>query len=224
MSGLWGYGILKHPFIKTSKENEYRSEANKCWTLGSALWTHKKGNETKIICKSLKLLNNIKNEDYYLKNFIAKALGFIAAIEFPKCYEGFIKILLSTLENSATTESTTDTILRILIQVLTECSDACAVITADVLPIILSVFKKSKNNQKNREKCLIIISLLLNKLSYADGNDMDLLSRSLDNNSLMENSISLFTKRNLYTVSNFIDFSDLSPILIEKLSITYLSE
>ena len=35
--------------------------------------------------------------------------------------------------------------------------------------------------------------IILNKLSYADGNDEDLLSNALDSNSLMENSISLFT-------------------------------
>ncbi|MCQ2817892.1 MAG: hypothetical protein MJ252_11565 [archaeon] len=138
-------------------------------------------------------LSNLENEDYFLKNFIAKSLGFIAGKEFPNCYEGFIKILLTTLDKSSTNETTIDTILRILTQVLTECDDACAAITGDVLPIILNVFKRSKDNQKNREKCLIIISLLLNKLSYADGNDMDLLSKSLDSNSLMENSISLFT-------------------------------
>ena len=57
-----------------------------------------------------------------------------------------------------------------------ECDDSCAVITCDVLPVIINIFKLSKYNQKSREKCLIIISLLLNKLSYADGNDPDLLA------------------------------------------------
>ena len=33
----------------------------------------------------------------------------------------------------------------------------------------------------------------LNKLSYEDGNDMELLEKSLDKKSLMENAISLFT-------------------------------
>ena len=68
-------------------------------------------------------------------------------------------------------ENEIDTILRILICVLKECDDSCAIITCDVLPVIINIFKLSKYNQKNREKCLIIISLLLNKLSYADGND-----------------------------------------------------
>ena len=141
------------------------------------------------------LLDKISTNDYYLKNFIAKVLGFIGAMEFPNCYESFIKILIDKLNNliSNPDENQIDTILRIFLSVLKYCDDRCAIITYEVLPVIINIFKASKNNQKNREKCLIIISLLLNKLSYADGNDMDLLSKSLDTNALMENSISLFT-------------------------------
>ena len=142
------------------------------------------------------LLSNLSSQDYYLKNFLAKILGFIAAKEFPNCYDSFIKILLSKLnENSPSNinENEIDTILRILMCVLKQCDDSCAVITCDVLPVIINIFKLSRYNQKSREKCLIIISLLLNKLSYADGNDPDLLTKSLDTHSLMDNSISLFT-------------------------------
>ena len=141
------------------------------------------------------LLDKIDTSDYFLKNFIAKVLGFIGAKEFPNCYESFIKILIDKLNNLITkqNENQIDTILRIFISVLKNCDDRCAIITYEVLPVIINIFKSSKNNQKNREKCLIIISFLLNKLSYADGNDMDLLSKSLDTNALMENSISLFT-------------------------------
>ena len=64
------------------------------------------------------------------------------------------------------------------------CEEECVIITGNVLPFIINIFKISKNNQKNREKCLIIISLFLNELSYADGNDPELLSNSLDSNSL----------------------------------------
>jgi hypothetical protein len=141
-------------------------------------------------------LSNISMKDYFLKNFTAKSLGFIAGKEFPNCYESFIKILLDKLNSNNEinpNENEIDTILKILISVLNECDDACAIITGDVLPVIINIFKISKNNQKNREKCLIIISLVLNKLSYAGGNDIELLEKSLDKNSLMENSISLFT-------------------------------
>ena len=141
------------------------------------------------------LLDKLDTTDYFLKNFIAKVLGFIGGKEFPNCYESFIKILINKLNNliMKQDENQIDTILRTFISVLKNCDDRCAIITYEVLPVIINVFKSSKNNQKNREKCLIIISFLLNKLSYADGNDMDLLSKSLDTNALMENSISLFT-------------------------------
>ena len=141
------------------------------------------------------LLDKINTSDYFLKNFIAKVLGYIGAKEFPNCYESFIKILINKLNDliSKQDENQIDTILRIFICVLKNCDDRCAIITYEVLPVIINIFKSSKNNQKNREKCLIIISFLLNKLSYADGNDMDLLSKSLDTNALMENNISLFT-------------------------------
>ena len=141
------------------------------------------------------LSDKLDTSDYFLKNFIAKVLGFIGGKEFPNCYESFIKILINKLNNLITKqdENQIDTILRTFISVLKNCDDRCAIITYEVFPVIINVFKSSKNNQKNREKCLIIISFLLNKLSYADGNDMDLLSKSLDTNALMENSISLFT-------------------------------
>ena len=141
------------------------------------------------------LLDKTNTNDYFLKNFISNVLGYIGAKEFPNCYESFIKILINKLNNliSNPDENQIDTILRIFISVLKLCDDRCAIITYEVFPVIINIFKSSKNNQKNREKCLIIISLLLNKLSYADGNDMDLLSKSLDTNGLMENSISLFT-------------------------------
>ena len=141
------------------------------------------------------LMDKLDTSDYFLKNFIAKVLGFIGGKEFPNCYESFIKILINKLNNLITKqdENQIDTILRTFISVLKNCDDRCAIITYEVLPVIINVFKSSKNNQKNREKCLIIISFLLNKLSYADGNDTDLLSKSLDTNALMENSISLFT-------------------------------
>ena len=141
------------------------------------------------------LLDKISTSEYFLKNFIAKVLGYIGAQEFPNCYESFIKILINKLNAliKSPDENQIDTIMRIFISVLKFCDDRCAIITYEVLPVIINIFKASKNNQKNREKCLIIISLLLNKLSYADGNDIDLLCKSLDTNGLMENSISLFT-------------------------------
>lgn len=131
-------------------------------------------------------------QDYYLKNFIAKMLGVIAAKEFPNCYEGFIKVILESLSKS-TDAVMVDTFLRILINVLNECDDRCAVISGEMLPVVMNIFKSSKENQKNREKCLKIIAMLLNKLSYADGTDPELISRNLDSNDLIDQCLGLFT-------------------------------
>jgi hypothetical protein len=131
-------------------------------------------------------------QDYFLKNFIAKLLGLIAAREFPHCYEGFIKVILENLHNS-TDPGMIDMLLRVIICVLKECDDRSAIITGDMLPVILNVFKISNKNQKNREKCLKIVGLLLNKLSYADGTDPELISRNLDANELIDNCLALFT-------------------------------
>lgn len=137
------------------------------------------------------LLSNIHIQDYFLKNFIAKLLGLIAAREFPNCYEGFIKLILDNLQN-ATDPGQIDTLLTIIINVLNECDDRCAIITGEMLPVVINVFKMSKENQKNREKCLKVISQLLNKLSFADGTDPDLISKNLDTNSMIEECLGLF--------------------------------
>ena len=188
--------------LKIAFESEKENNPNKKKLSAIAFIKFLKKNYNLFITNEEKLeivsyfLSNISTTDYFLKNFTAKSLGFIAAKEFPNCYESFIKILLNKLNSnneSNPNENEIDTILKIFINVLKECDDECAIITGDVLPVIINIFKISKNNQKNREKCLIIISLFLNKLSYADGNDMELLEKSLDKNNLMENAISLFT-------------------------------
>jgi hypothetical protein len=162
-------GSVFHTFIKQNYESE-----------------DKITNEEKLNIVSY-ILTLIDTKNYYLKNLIANILGFIAAKEFPNCYESFIKILLDKLNannESNINDNQIDEILRIFISVLKYCEEECAIITGSVLPVIINIFKISKNNQKNREKCLIIISLFLNELSYADGNDPELLSNSLDSNSL----------------------------------------
>ena len=190
--------FLKISFDSTLNQNKQRMKLSACCFI---CFLQKNYDTEGLILDEEKLnivsflLDKVDTSDYFLKNFIAKVLGFIGAKEFPNCYESFIKILIDKLNNLITkqNENQIDTILRIFISVLKNCDDRCAIITYEVLPVIINIFKSSKNNQKNREKCLIIISFLLNKLSYADGNDMDLLSKSLDTNALMENSISLFT-------------------------------
>lgn len=138
------------------------------------------------------LLDNITCDNYFMKNYIAKLLGLIAAREFPQCYEGFIKVILENLQKTED-PIMIDMLLRIITCVLKECDDRSAIITGEMLPVILNVFKLSKHNQKNREKCLRIVAVLLNKLSFADGTDPDLITKNLDTNEVMENCISLCT-------------------------------
>ncbi len=89
-------------------------------------------------------MKNIKNEEYYIKNFIARLLGLIAAREFPTCFESFIKIILDNLNNAAEEEpEMIDTYLRILINILEETDERIAIISGDVLPVVLNVFKIS---------------------------------------------------------------------------------
>jgi hypothetical protein len=136
-------------------------------------------------------MNNIHIEDYFLKNFIARMLGVIAAKEFPHCYEGFIKVLLENL-SLANEPNIIENYLRVIINVLNECDDRCSAISGDILPVILDCFKNSRENQKNREKCLKIITHLLNKLSYADGCDPELITRNLNTNNLIDECLALF--------------------------------
>lgn len=101
-------------------------------------------------------------------------------------------MVLENLSN-ATEHSLIDTYLRIISSVLNECDDRCAVISGDMLPVIMTVFKNSRENQKNREKCLKIVVQLINKLSYADGTDPELIARNLDKDDLIEQCLGLFS-------------------------------
>ena len=89
-------------------------------------------------------MQNIKIQNYFLKNFIAKLLGLIAAREFPNCFESFVKIILDNLQKAHEDEpEMIDSYLRIIINILEECDDRIAVISGDILPVILNVFKMS---------------------------------------------------------------------------------
>ena len=100
----------------------------------------------------------MKNQDYFIKNFIAKNLGLIAAREFPTCFESFIKIILDSLQTANEEEpEMIDTYLKILINIFEETDERIAVIAGDVLPVVLNVFKMS-----NVLNILILIKHLLN--------------------------------------------------------------
>lgn len=88
------------------------------------------------------LTANIENNDYFLKNFIAKLLGIIAAKEWPNSYEMLIKKVLNNLSETSN-DSKQDIYLRIMIKILEECDDKISSMTCELIPIVIDVFKKS---------------------------------------------------------------------------------
>jgi hypothetical protein len=116
---------------------------------------------------------HIHSDSYFLKNYVAKLLGIISAKELPNCYE-FIKVVLNYLSQEVDTVKI-ETYLRIVQAILIGCDDRIAAFTGEILPVIMKIFMESNLNQKNREKCLKIITHLFNKLSPADGTDPELI-------------------------------------------------
>ena len=153
----------------------------------------------------LTLTNNIHHEDYFLTNFIAKLLGIISAKEWPNSYEVIIKKIVKGLIDSTNNPKNTETYLRIMSSILYECDDRISQMTSELLPVIVDVFKNSTKSQKNREKCLKIITQILNKLSFADGTDPDLVAKSLDSNKCMENCFSLIISIIVSTPKSLFD-------------------
>ena len=103
------YNDLLNIVFSKSNQKEIKLAASVFQTYFKKNYTNEKifTNEEKLnIVGTLK--KNLKVDDYYLKNYIAKCLGFIAVNEFPNCYEGFIKILLKNLEDNNIDENTTD--------------------------------------------------------------------------------------------------------------------
>ena len=86
--------------LKIAFESEKENNPNKKKLSAIAFIKFLKKNYNLFITNEEKLeivsyfLSNISTTDYFLKNFTAKSLGFIAAKEFPNCYESFIKILI----------------------------------------------------------------------------------------------------------------------------------
>lgn len=75
-------------------------------------------------------------------------LGLIAAREFPRCYEGFVKVVVDNLQSS-NDPTMIDMYLRIIYDILNESDDRFAVMTIEILPVILNVFKGSSVNNSN---------------------------------------------------------------------------
>ena len=158
--------------------------------------------QEKMECFAL-LSNNIHHTDYYINHFTSKLLGIISAKEWPNSYDMLISKLIKGMRDPVS-EQQTETYLRIMSYILKECDDRIANMTSELLPVIIDVFKTTKS-MKNREKCLKIISQILNKLSFADGTDPELITKSLDSNNCIEQCISLFIQILIERPKNLFD-------------------
>jgi len=133
--------------------------------------------------------NLTTSSDYYMKNFISTILGIIASKEQMPIVESFLKVILERVSNTEDIELL-DTFLRIVLSILNNCLDNIISISDTIIPVVLDIFRKSKNNQKNREKCLKIIIALFSKLCLFDDDEGDVISKHLDSN--IEQLLSLF--------------------------------
>jgi hypothetical protein len=125
-----------------------------------------------------------------MKNFIPAILGIIASKEQIPLIENFLKAIIDQLAKNKDDENMIDSLLRIVASILTNSDNDIISISGNVLPIILDVFKNSKYNQKNREKCLKVIITLFGKLSLEDGFESDVIGKHLDSH--IEECLSLF--------------------------------
>lgn len=148
-------------------------------------------NEKMEIFQFLNQQHVLLHNDYFLRNLTSKLIGLISAKEWPLSYDAIIKKILKSLQDSVLPYEN-ECFLNILSSILSECDDRISSMTSEMLPIIISTFQKSSKSQKNREKCLIIITKLLNKLSFADGTDPDLVNNSMNSNNCIEQCLSLF--------------------------------
>jgi hypothetical protein len=136
------------------------------------------------------LTNNLTTfSDYFMKNFISTLLGIIAQKEQLPIIEQFLKVILVQLK-SCQDDILIDSYLRIIFSILNTSDKEIISITGNVIPIIIEVFKTSKQNQKNREKCLKIIIVLFSKLCLEDSYESDIIANHL--NEHIENLLSLF--------------------------------
>jgi len=124
-----------------------------------------------------------------MKNFISVILGIIAKREQITLTENFLKAIIDLLAK-CTDDDLIDSFLRIILSILTNSENDIIIVTGIVLPVILDVFKNSKFNQKNREKCLKVIITLFSHLCLHDGPESDVISKHLDPH--IDNCIALF--------------------------------
>lgn len=91
------------------------------------------------------MISKITIRDYFLKNFVSKALGVILSKELPESFANFFRNIINELYVSLQTDNELiDNYLRLIINILNESDDTIAFIAAKLLPPILEVFNSSK--------------------------------------------------------------------------------
>ena len=162
------------------------------------------------------------NKEYYFKNFIAKIIGIIISKEINNIeYLNYLEILLNEINNLSNNENFNEEqlefLLKIIINILYESDDSFSNYLNVIFPPVIKVFNISKKNTKIREKCLIIISETINKITYADGTNDELLENQLPEKIL--NPLIELLKNILSYNNKFIELCDLKKYSLKILDI-----
>ncbi len=90
-------------------------------------------------------MTNITQDDYFLKNFISKALAIIASKENKENFDHLIKIISENLLNIIIENqyNYVDNYLRLLLNILKETDNTVYYITGDLLKTVCKVFSMS---------------------------------------------------------------------------------
>ena len=162
------------------------------------------------------------NKEYYFKNFIAKIIGIIISKEINNIeYLNYLEILLNEINklsnNENFNEEQMEFLLKIIINILNESDDTFSNYLNIIFPPVMKVFNISRKNTKIREKCLIIISETINKITYADGTNDELLENQLPKKIL--NPLIILLNNILSYNNKFIELCDLKKYCLKILDI-----
>ena len=162
------------------------------------------------------------NKDYYFKNFIAKIIGIIISkeiknLDYLKYFEILLKEINHLSNNDNFNEEQMEFLLKILINILYESDDSISNYLKNIISPVIKVFNISRKNTKIREKCLIIIYEIINKITYADGTDDELLENQFTEEII--NSLIELLKNILSYNFRFIELSDVKKYSLKILDL-----
>ena len=175
-----------------------------------------------IINELFNMIQFYYNKEYYFKNFIAKIIGIIISKEINNIeYLNYLEILLNEINklsnNENFNEEQMEFLLKIIINILNESDDTFSNYLNIIFPPVMKVFNISRKNTKIREKCLIIISETINKITYADGTNDELLENQLPKKIL--NPLIILLNNILSYNNKFIELCDLKKYCLKILDI-----